>query len=103
MVHEIRALSICYKLLSRMPRRAQLAAMDWLESRLAEDNERSHKVRAGLTANDRKAITAAVGEAAISMISLLHATGVASGRRTVELRGPLDADVTVRVQKLNSN
>ncbi len=97
---EVRALGICYKLLSRMSGNAQAASIEWLVARLEADRFASNEIKAGLSRRERKEVSVAVGDAALSMVSLLHATGANSGRRTVEVRGPLNANVTVCVKKL---
>ena len=95
---EVRALSICYRLLSRMDRRGQDAAMKWLADRLAADRESAKVGVRGIAAPDKALIRKTVGDATMSLMALLKATGASSARRPIELRGSVNADVLVTVK-----
>ena len=99
-MNDARALSIIYRLLSRMDEKAQDATMGWLTARLEADRK---KTRAGFrrfSTPDKAAIRKTMGDATMSLMALLKATGADIARRPVEIRGPMNADAIVTVRRV---
>ena len=97
-MNEVRAMSVCYRLLARMGRDAQLASLKWLSDRLRDDHEKAMRARRGLLSKNRLEISRAVGDAALSLLSMLRISGGSSAKRIVEFRGPINADIVVHVK-----
>lgn len=95
---EVRALRICYTLLKRMDRRGQDAALKWLRDRLTSDEIDVSLERANLESK-KSEFSAHVGGAALSLLALLNVSGASVARRSLEVRGPINADVMVHVRK----
>ena len=99
-MNDARAISIIYRLLSRMDDKAQDAAMGWLTARLASDREKSRTGARGISTPDKAAIRKMMGDATMSLMGLLKITGAAVARRPVEMRGPMNVDVLVTVKRV---
>lgn len=99
-MNDARALAICYRLLSRMDEKSQTACMGWLEARLLSDREKSRTVVRGISTPDKAAIRRMMGDATMSLMGLLQATGGTLARRPVEMRGPMNVDVLVTVKRV---
>lgn len=97
-MEDTRALGICYRLLSRMTPRAQAAAVEWLQQRLVADQKAAAKHERGMTGSDKAEFRHHVGQVALDLLALIKVTGGASGKRSAEFRGPINADVEVRVK-----
>ena len=99
-MNDARAISICYRLLSRMDERGQDAAMTWLTARLASDREKSRVEFRGISTPDKAAIRKMMGDATMSLMALLKVTGAQTARRPVEMRGPINVDVLVTMKRV---
>ncbi len=100
-MNDARALSVIYRLLSRMDENAQDAAMGWLTARLAADREKVATHVRGMTSADKSLVRKSVGDAALSLMALMDVTGANFARRPVEMRGPTNADVMVSVTRVD--
>ena len=98
-MNDARALAICYRLLSRMDEKAQDASMGWLVARLESDREKTRSGIRGISTPDKAAIRKMMGDATMSLMALLKATGASIARRPVEMRGPQNVDVLVTVKR----
>ncbi len=98
-MNDARAIGICYRLLSRMDDKARHAAVTWLLARLESDREKSAMEVRGISTPDKAAIRKMMGDATMSLMALLKATGASIARRPVELRGPQNVDVLVTVKR----
>ena len=98
---EIRMLFICYRLLSKMDRNAQQAALGWLSSRLAADHKKSKEGLREVKKLDQRIFSKAVGDVALNLLSFVKVTGGKAGKRAMEVRGPINADVVVHVKPVN--
>lgn len=98
---DVRALKICYELLNRMDERTRDASMTWLASRLNADREAARASLRGMATPDKTIVRRSVGEAALGLIALLQATGAKTAKRPIEIRGPVNADITVCVRAVN--
>lgn len=99
---DVRALAICYKLLSRMEPHAQKAAVDWLLARLASDKAAAQRYDRYAIGRHKTEFRQRVGQVALDLLSLVKVTGGASGRRKAEFRGPLNVDVEVCVRPVEN-
>lgn len=101
MNRDIRVMSIAYRLLARMDRRAQLAALDWLRSRLDCDAKvAAEQERVGvdnMTHRQRRELSTTIGDATVGLIGTMMIAGAPRARRTCEVTGPLAADITVSI------
>lgn len=95
---DVRALRICYEILSRMDERAQVSSMEWLWSRLRSDREAAAREVKAVSGRDRIAFRRAIGDVALNLISLTRVAGGAAGRRSMKIRGAINADVMIRVK-----
>lgn len=99
---DARALAICYRLLSRMDEKAQDASMGWLVARLESDRQKSRTQFRGISTPDKAAIRKMMGDATMSLMSLLKVTGAQVVRRPVEIRGPMNVDVLVTLKRVEA-
>lgn len=98
-MNDVRAMSICYKLLSRMEPRAQEASLGWLNARLAADKVAVQQHARDVTTGRHKAeFRRLVGQVALDLLALVKITGGKSGKRSAEIRGPLNVDVEICVR-----
>lgn len=103
MNRDIRAMSIAYKLLARMDRRAQVAALNWLRARLDSDAaQAAEQERIGvdkLTRRQRRELSTTIGDATVGLIGTMMIAGAPRAKRTCEVEGPLAADITISVAR----
>ena len=103
MNRDIRAMSIAYKLLARMDRRAQVASVEWLRARLDSDaRTASEQERIGIdkmTYRQRRELSTKIGDATIGLIGTMMVAGAPKAKRTCEVSGPLAADITISVTR----
>ena len=97
---DIRAIGICYRLLSRMDDRAREASVGWLLARMESDREKSALGVRGISTPDKAVIRKMMGDATMSLMALLKVTGANVARRPVEIRGPINADAIVTVRRV---
>lgn len=99
-MNDVRALSICYRLLSRMEPHVRDASMRWLMQRLESDDAAAKKYARTASGRDKAEFRHHVGQVALDLLALVKISGGKSGKRNAEFRGPINADVEVRVKPI---
>ena len=103
-MRDVKLLEIAYRALSRIDEpRARQASLNWIVARMASDEKRRDEAqRVGIdrmTRDERKQLSAIVGNTAVGLIGTMMIAGGTSARRTCEVSGPLDADITLFVKR----